>query len=86
MRSLAFVLLNGMLSGPMVAAGQAQLSQPDPVASKIDAMTNSVRHLLIESALPYPDPWKPQRSRPPEFWVVPGEKFSYAERLTGHRA
>ena len=52
--------------------------RPDNVAT----LTATVRRLLSEPSAPLPDPWKPRRGRPREFWVVPGEKLSYAERLT----
>ena len=52
--------------------------RPESVAS----LTAAARRLLSEPSAPLPDPWKPHRGRPREFFVVPGEKLSYAERLT----
>ena len=52
--------------------------RPESVAS----LTVAARRLLSEPSVPLPDPWKPRRDRPREFFVVPGEKLSYAERLT----
>jgi hypothetical protein len=50
--------------------------------SRIEALTAQVRELLAESPQPHLDPWKPHRERPEAFSVVPGEKLTYAERLT----
>ncbi len=56
---------------------------PDQVRSEsVASLTAKVRRLLSEPSVPLPDPWKPRRDRPREFLVVPGEKLSYAERLT----
>ena len=57
----------------------AQIHIPE---TKEPGLTATVHQLLAEPSVPYPDPWKPRRERPREFFVLPGEKLSYAERLT----
>lgn len=60
----------------------ADPSTPNAAASDVEALTTKIRGLLAETAASYPDPWKPGWQRPKQFFVVPGEKLDYAERLT----
>ena len=61
-----------------IVGADAEPRTPAPVAS----LTAEVHRLLSESTFSYPDPWKPRRERPRQFFVIPGEKLDYAERLT----
>ena len=56
--------------------------KPIPEPTRVESLTAEVRRLLSEPSPSYPDPWKPRRERPREFLVLPGEKLTYAERLT----
>lgn len=68
-----------------VACGQARAADSSKLntgATAVESLTAHVRRLLAEPAASYPDPWKPRRERPQQFFVLPGEKLSYPERLT----
>ena len=69
------------------SAAEPQSTSPGPGPSaKVESLTAAVRQLLSETSPSFPDPWKPHRERPREFRVLPGEKLSYAERLTAMEA
>jgi hypothetical protein len=65
-----------------IPQADAESQRPNPAASRLDVLNVRTRRLLAEPSVPYPDPWKLRRERPKEFVVLPGEKLSYAERLT----
>jgi hypothetical protein len=64
-----------------ILAADTQSAEPSEQPG-VTALTVAVREMLAEPVTAYPAPWKPRRERPREFVVVPGEKLSYAERLT----
>jgi hypothetical protein len=79
LRLVVTLLVLLFMSDPTKAA---EPSKSDPTAAPIESLTAKVRALLTEPSPAYPDPWKPRRERPNEFLVLPGEKMTYAERLT----
>lgn len=73
-----------LVLSPVIFVTRAAADPPksEPTAARIESLTARVHELLAEPSPPLPDPWKPRRERPKEFFVVPGEKMTYAERLT----
>jgi hypothetical protein len=73
-----------LVLSPVIFVTRAAADPPKSTLtdSRVEFLTSQVRGLLAEPSPPFPDPWKPRRERPKEFFVVPGEKMTYAERLT----
>jgi hypothetical protein len=80
-RALSAVLA---LVSPAIFATHCIAEPPKsgPTAPRVESLTAQVRELLAKPSPAYPNPWKPRRERPKAFVVLPGEKMSYAERLT----